>query len=84
MRAFARIMYRQPEIATETDDAMTQPYTQLIAIKRWADRGLYDAVSRNLGRLTSEEASIMLRILDHIHGSIEGRQPGRDSITDFR
>ena len=46
---------------------MTQPYSQLIAIKRWADRGLYDAVARNFERLTSEEASIMMRILDHIH-----------------
>ena len=44
-----------------------QPYSQLIAIKRWADRGLYDVVSRNFERLTNEEASIMLRILDHIH-----------------
>jgi uncharacterized damage-inducible protein DinB len=43
------------------------PYAQLIDIKRWADRGLYDVVGRNLGQLTSEEASIMLRILDHIH-----------------
>jgi len=46
---------------------MTQPYSQLIAIKRWADRGLYEAVSRNFDRLTSEEGVIMLRILDHIH-----------------
>lgn len=46
---------------------MTQPYSQLIDIKRWADRGLYDAVNRNFGRLTSEDASLMLRILDHIH-----------------
>ena len=44
-----------------------QPYSQLIAIKRWADRGLYDVVSQNFDRLTSEEASIMLRIFDHIH-----------------
>ena len=44
-----------------------QPYSQLIAIKRWADRGLYDVVSRNFDRLTNEDASIMLRILDHIH-----------------
>ena len=44
-----------------------QRYSQLIDIKRWADRGLYDVVSRNFGRLTNEEASIMLRILDHIH-----------------
>ncbi|HEX5462451.1 MAG TPA: DinB family protein [Steroidobacteraceae bacterium] len=46
---------------------MTQPYSQLMAVKRWADRGLYDAVSRNFERLTREESSIMLRILDHIH-----------------
>jgi uncharacterized damage-inducible protein DinB len=44
-----------------------QPYSQLIAIKRWADRGLYEAVSQNFDRLTPEEASIMLRIFDHIH-----------------
>ena len=43
------------------------PYAQLIDIKRWADRGLYDVVGQNFGQLTSEEASIMLRILDHIH-----------------
>ena len=43
------------------------PYSQLIEIKRWADRGLYDAVSRNFERLTSEDAWLMLRILDHIH-----------------
>jgi uncharacterized damage-inducible protein DinB len=43
------------------------PYTQLIEEKRWADRGLYDVINRNLDRLTSDEASIMLRILDHIH-----------------
>lgn len=46
---------------------MTQPYSQLMAMKRWADRGLYDAVSRNFERLTRDESSIMLRILDHIH-----------------
>jgi uncharacterized damage-inducible protein DinB len=43
------------------------PYSQLIAEKRWADRGLYDVVSRNFDRLSPEESSIMLRILDHIH-----------------
>ncbi len=46
---------------------MTQPYSQLIAIKRWADRGLYDTLKRNLDRLTGEESSIMLRVLDHMH-----------------
>ncbi|MBM0106798.1 DinB family protein [Steroidobacter sp. S1-65] len=43
------------------------PYTQLIDVKRWADRGLYDTVRQNLPRLTSEDRWIMLRILDHIH-----------------
>ena len=43
------------------------PYSQLIAEKRWADRGLYDVVRQNFNRLTNEDASIMLRILDHIH-----------------
>jgi uncharacterized damage-inducible protein DinB len=43
------------------------PYSQLIETKRWADRGLYDVVGRNFERLSSEEGSIMLRILDHIH-----------------
>jgi len=42
-------------------------FSQLIAIKRWADCGLYDVVSQNFDRLTREEASIMLRIFDHIH-----------------
>lgn len=46
---------------------MTQPYSQLIEIKRWADRGLYDVIGRNLDRLTNEDASLALRILDHIH-----------------
>jgi uncharacterized damage-inducible protein DinB len=44
-----------------------QPYSQLIAIKRWADRGLYDVLERSFERLTTEESSLMLRILDHIH-----------------
>ncbi len=42
-------------------------YSQLIAIKQWADRGLYDVVGQNFKRLTNEDAAIMLRILDHIH-----------------
>jgi uncharacterized damage-inducible protein DinB len=46
---------------------MAQPHSQLIAVKRWADRGLYDVVGRNLDRLSREEASIMLRVLDHMH-----------------
>lgn len=46
---------------------LSQTYSQLIAIKRWADRGLYEVVSRNFQRLSPEESSIMLRIFDHIH-----------------
>lgn len=42
------------------------PYAQLIEIKRWADRGLYDAVGRHFDRLSPEEGFIMRRILDHI------------------
>ena len=38
---------------------MAQPYSQLIAIKRWADRGLYDVVGRNF------EAADPRGILDH-------------------
>ena len=38
-----------------------------MAIKRWADRGLYEVVQRNFARLSGEEATIMLRILDHVH-----------------
>lgn len=45
----------------------SQPYSQLMAIKQWADRGLYDVVSRNIERLTEEDRSFMLRILDHMH-----------------
>jgi uncharacterized damage-inducible protein DinB len=43
------------------------PYCQLINIKRWADRGLYDVIGENLDRLSTEDLSIMMRILDHIH-----------------
>jgi uncharacterized damage-inducible protein DinB len=43
------------------------PYAQLIDIKRWADRGLYEAVGNNFDRLSSDDAALMLRILDHIH-----------------
>ncbi len=44
-----------------------QSYSQLVAVKQWADRGLYDAVSRNFARLSEQEAAIMLRIFDHMH-----------------
>ena len=44
-----------------------QPYSQLIAFKQWADRGLYDVIGRNFDRLGSDEVSTMIRILDHIY-----------------
>ncbi|MDQ0466337.1 putative damage-inducible protein DinB [Caulobacter ginsengisoli] len=43
------------------------PYAQLIDIKRWADRGLYEAVARNFSALSPEDQFILLRVLDHIH-----------------
>jgi uncharacterized damage-inducible protein DinB len=49
------------------EKVMSQPYSKLIAIKRWADRGLYAAVSRNFNQLGEEDRGLMLRILDHIH-----------------
>lgn len=45
----------------------TQPYPQLARYKQWADRGLYDVIAPNLGRLDTQDAAILLRILDHIH-----------------
>jgi uncharacterized damage-inducible protein DinB len=44
-----------------------QPFSQLIEIKRWADRGLLEVVGRTLDRLSGEDAALMLRILDHFH-----------------
>lgn len=46
---------------------MREPYSQLVAMKRWADLKLYDVVRQNFDRLSAEDASIMLRILDHVH-----------------
>jgi uncharacterized damage-inducible protein DinB len=43
------------------------PHALLIHEKCWADRALYEVVGENFARLTESEASIMLRILDHIH-----------------
>jgi uncharacterized damage-inducible protein DinB len=43
------------------------PYAQLIDIKRWADRGLHEAVGQNFDRLSKEDTFLMLRVLDHIH-----------------
>jgi uncharacterized damage-inducible protein DinB len=45
----------------------SQPYSQLVRYKQWADRGLYDVVARNLQRLAAQDAAILFRILDHVH-----------------
>ena len=46
---------------------ISQPYSQLVRYKQWADRGLYDVVAENLDRLDAQDVAILLRILDHIH-----------------
>jgi uncharacterized damage-inducible protein DinB len=43
-----------------------QSYSQLVGYKRWADRGLYEVVEPNLGRLDTADATMLLRLLDHI------------------
>ena len=45
----------------------SHPYSQLVCYKQWADRGLYEVVGQNLARLDTQDAAILLRILDHIH-----------------
>jgi uncharacterized damage-inducible protein DinB len=42
-------------------------YSPLVRYKQWADGGLYDVVGRNRHRLDTQDAGILLRILDHIH-----------------
>jgi uncharacterized damage-inducible protein DinB len=44
-----------------------QPYSHLIGCKQWADQGLHKLVAGHLDRLDAEEASIVMRVLDHIH-----------------
>lgn len=46
---------------------MTNTYTQLIDVKRWADHGLYNAVEKSFDRLSNEDRFLMLQVLDHIH-----------------
>jgi uncharacterized damage-inducible protein DinB len=74
----------------------SHPYAQLIRYKQWADRGLYDVVADNLGRLDQQDALIMLRVLDHIHvvdrvfqAHLQGvphafHAPRSDDTPDFR
>lgn len=44
-----------------------QPHATLLAFKRWADLDLYATVDRNFQRLSPEDATLMLRVLDHMH-----------------
>jgi uncharacterized damage-inducible protein DinB len=39
----------------------------LLEVKRWADRGLFQAVERQFAGLSEEHATLMLRVLDHMH-----------------
>jgi uncharacterized damage-inducible protein DinB len=45
----------------------SQPYSNLIRYKQWADRGLYGVLAQDFDRLNAQDAAIMVRILDHIH-----------------
>src|SRR5262249_15306211 len=45
----------------------SHPYLHLIRYKQWADRGLYEVVVANIDRLDTQDATTLLRILDHIH-----------------
>jgi uncharacterized damage-inducible protein DinB len=44
-----------------------QPYSQLVAYKQWADRSLYDVAGETLEHLDPQDATLLLRIFDHIH-----------------
>lgn len=45
----------------------SHPYSHLIRYKQWADRGLYEVAATNFDRLGTQDATILLRVLDHIH-----------------
>src|SRR5581483_5780118 len=44
----------------------SQPYSMLVRCKQWADRGLYETIDRDAGRLGAEDAAILPLILDHM------------------
>ena len=46
---------------------LSQSHVQLIDMKRWADAGLYEVAGRAMETLAAPEATLMLRVLDHIH-----------------
>lgn len=43
-----------------------QPYSNLIRYKQWADRGLCEVATASFDKLESQDATILVRILDHI------------------
>jgi uncharacterized damage-inducible protein DinB len=45
----------------------THLFPTLLRYKQWADRELYAVVAKSFERLSAQDASILLRILDHIH-----------------
>ncbi|WP_395842494.1 hypothetical protein [Archangium violaceum] len=40
------------------------PYSSLIRYKQWADRGLYEVIAQDFGRLDAQDATLLLRILE--------------------
>jgi uncharacterized damage-inducible protein DinB len=74
----------------------SHPYAQMVRYKQWADRGLLDVSARNFEKLSTEDAVILLRILDHIHvvdqvfqHHLQGRRhgfhaPRSDKLPDWR
>jgi uncharacterized damage-inducible protein DinB len=45
----------------------SHPHSTLIRYKQWADRGLHEVVGQSFDRLDTQDATILLRVLDHIH-----------------
>jgi uncharacterized damage-inducible protein DinB len=45
----------------------SNPHSLLVRYKRWADQGLYDVITSNIGQLGDEDISNLIRVLDHIH-----------------
>ena len=74
----------------------SHPYLQLVSYKQWADGGLCDVVANNFNRFNSGDATLLLRILDHIHvvdrifqHQLQGiphgiRAPTSQNVPDFQ
>ncbi len=64
-------LHLAPEPGPARDDlglqARSLPYSTLIRYKQWGDRGLHQVVGNEISRLDPGDASIVMRILDHIH-----------------